>query len=121
MSTQSLERTAKALRVWQANPEMKLKDLTPKEYQAQYDRMIELQPEIQELEEKLTPLRNERDALETTLSKNTTRVRGGIRSYFGEDSDEYELAGGTRASERRKSGPKKSPKTGTSDGGTAAK
>jgi len=108
MSTTSLERTAKALRVWQANPEMKLKDLTTKEFQAQYDRMGELQPKIEELEEKLTPLRNERDALAKSMSKNTTRVRGGIRSYFGENSDEYELAGGTRASERRRTGPKKS-------------
>ncbi|MFT3870454.1 MAG: hypothetical protein QM715_18550 [Nibricoccus sp.] len=113
MSITSLERTAKALRVWQANPEMKLKNLTVKEFQAQYDRMGELEPDIEALEEKLTPLRNERDALADSMSKNTTRVRGGIRSYFGEDSDEYELAGGTRTSERRKSGPKKSKGTDT--------
>ena len=32
------------------------------------------------------------------------RSRSGIKGYFGENSTEYEIAGGTRASERKKTG-----------------
>ena len=35
-------------------------------------------------------------------SQLTTRARSGIRGFFGPDSDEYEQAGGTRTSERKK-------------------
>jgi hypothetical protein len=38
----------------------------------------------------------------------TTRALSGIRGYFGPDSDEYEQAGGTRTSERKK--PVRKPK-----------
>ena len=37
-----------------------------------------------------------------TLTALTTRALSGIRGFFGPDSDEYEQAGGTRKSERRK-------------------
>jgi hypothetical protein len=44
------------------------------------------------------------------------RARTGIKGYFGEDSNQYELAGGTRASQRKR------PTSRTnSDASTAAK
>lgn len=54
-----------------------------------------------------TPLRNERDDLKNILNDLTTQARSGIKGYFGADSTEYELAGGTRKSERKKAGPRK--------------
>ena len=57
-------------------------------------------------DDEITPLRNERDDLATKLNGYCTRARSGIKGYFGDNSTEYELAGGTRASERKKGGPK---------------
>ena len=46
----------------------------------------------------------------TNAGQVQTRGLSGIRAAFGPDSSEYEQAGGIRASERKKTGPKK-PKT----------
>lgn len=49
----------------------------------------------------LTPLINDRDDKALKLNAVLVQARKGIASRFGNDSDEYELAGGTRASERK--------------------
>lgn len=53
---------------------------------------------------------NEITADLTAAGQVQTRGLSGIRAAFGPDSNEYEQAGGIRASERKKTGPKK-PKT----------
>ena len=59
-------------------------------------------------------IRNDRDGLAIELKYMCVRVRVGMKGYFGADSSEYEQAGGTRASERkkpaRKAGPVPAPK-----------
>lgn len=88
--------------VWTINPDFKIKDLTLEQYGKQNTRLDKLLKDIKAKEDALTPLRNERDDLVKKLNANTTQARKGIAGYFGEDSSEYELAGGTRTSERKK-------------------
>lgn len=52
----------------------------------------------------LTPLLNNRNEQAALLNTVLVQGRKAIAGYFGEDSTEYELAGGTRKSERRTPG-----------------
>jgi len=47
-------------------------------------------------------------AQETVLKEWNERVLNGVGFKFGKDSSQYEMAGGTRKSERKKPSPKKS-------------
>jgi len=97
------------LKVWTANPEFKLKDVTLESFKAVAERFEGALTEIARHEEELKPLRNDRDDLAEKLNGLCTRTRAGIKGYFGENSTEYEAAGGTRSSERKKTGRKVKP------------
>jgi len=49
----------------------------------------------------LTDKRNQRDATNTALWDKVKRARNGIKANYGDDSSQYEMVGGTRASERK--------------------
>jgi hypothetical protein len=53
------------------------------------------------LENQMTALRNQRDALQQSTWDKVKRVRAAIRGIFGDDSSEYELVGGTRLSDKK--------------------
>jgi hypothetical protein len=94
------------LKVWQANPDFRLKDLTLAQLEQEERRLAEVLRKVEEHELSLVALFNERADLALKLHKDLIRVRSGIRGYFGENSSEYEQAGGTRTVERKRSGPK---------------
>lgn len=52
-------------------------------------------------------LYNECIAQETVLKEWNERVLNGVAFKYGKDSSQYEMAGGTRKSERKKPSPKK--------------
>jgi hypothetical protein len=56
---------------------------------------------------------NRLETKEDKLNDKSTRLLAAVGAHFGKNSDEYEKAGGTRTSERKKSGPR-----GRSGGGT---
>lgn len=93
------------LRVWTANAEFKLKDVTLASFQSDVQQFETLLKDIADKEEALKPLRNDRDELAAKLNNVCMRARSAIKGYFGDNSSEYELAGGTRTSERKKTGP----------------
>ncbi len=49
---------------------------------------------------------DERRAAVLQLRKDTKEIRTGVKAMFGDDSAEYAMVGGTRASERKKPGKK---------------
>jgi len=49
---------------------------------------------------------NELDALEAALREKNTRILSAAEARYGPDSSEYEQAGGTRKSDRKRPGPK---------------
>jgi hypothetical protein len=57
--------------------------------------------------QELGVLRNHRDDQTVKVNELCTRARSGVRAFFGPDSSEYELVGGTRTSERKK--PQRKP------------
>lgn len=62
---------------------------------------------LKELELELVDLRNQRDALYGEIWKKVKRLRAGVKALHGDDSSEYEMAGGTRLSERKPRSRKK--------------
>mgnify|MGYP003612689099 CR=1 FL=1 len=55
----------------------------------------------------LDDLYNECIAQETVLKEWNERILNGVGFKYGKDSSQYEMAGGTRKSERKKPSPKK--------------
>ena len=71
-------------------------------FQANATTLDTVLEDIAAKELELTPLRNQRDDLALQLNEVCTRARSGMKGYFGPNSSQYEQAGGTRASERKK-------------------
>jgi hypothetical protein len=90
------------LKVWTDNTDFKMKDVTLESFGADFEALEKVLDDIAELELKLTPLRNQRDDLARKINETTTRARSGMRGFFGPNSSQYEQAGGTRASERKR-------------------
>jgi len=55
-----------------------------------------------------TQKQNQLDAIENTLSEYNKRILKSAAGKFNEESDEYEMLGGTKPSDRKKRGGKKS-------------
>ena len=67
----------------------------------------ELKEKIKRLETELLSVRNERDAACIQIWKQVTRARAGVKAVYGDDSTEYQLAGGTRLRDRKRPRPRK--------------
>ena len=93
-------------KVWKANPTLTLgKDdekVALKDFQASVKALTDFNDEISDVRNQLTALINDRDTAAATLSGYNTRALSAIRGIYGPDSTEYDQAGGTRTSERKK-------------------
>jgi hypothetical protein len=58
--------------------------------------------QIASLEAQLTDLRNQRDSLFISIWDKLKRVRVGMKAIYGDDSSEYQMAGGTRRSDHKR-------------------
>ena len=96
-----------------ANPDFKLKSMTLDQFTAKTTVFEELLGTIAANGDELVTLRNGRDVQIDELDNLAMRIRAGIKGYFGDNSNEYELVGGTRASDRKK--PSSHVSTETSD------
>ena len=88
-------------RVWEANPNFALGDLTREKFKAELDALSESRARLEESKRQVTNLSNAVNERGETLLAYNTRVLSGIRAVFGPDSTQYEEAGGTRQSERK--------------------
>lgn len=89
-------------RVWNTNPDFKLKTVTLDQFNAKVAEFKALLDTIAEKDDALVTLRNDRNAQAAELSNLAVRARAGIKGFFGDNSNEYELAGGTPTSKRKK-------------------
>ena len=64
---------------------------------------------IDSLEAELIDLRNRRDRQIVSAWEMVKRVRDGMKGFYGDDSSQYEMVGGTRLSERKPPARKKVP------------
>ena len=103
---QTLEDSTGIEKVWKANSTMTLgrdsEKVALKDYQASIKAVTGANEEIEELRHQLSGLIDDRDDAALALSAYNTRARSAIRGIFGPDSTEYDQAGGTRTSERKK-------------------
>ena len=89
--------------VWSKHVQFTMNDVTLVEYKAAMMACQTNDDTVEAKRRELTAAMNQRNAANATLKNMSTRALSGIRGFFGPDSDEYELAGGTRTSERKKS------------------
>ena len=97
-----LAETEQVMKVWTANPAMSIIGLTPADVEAARASVAAVDASIEDLRHQLTGLLDRRNDQAAALNELVVRVRGAIKSNFGADSPEYEQAGGTRTSERKK-------------------
>jgi hypothetical protein len=98
-------------RVWTDNPTFALGEVTLPILQSKTTDLRQKRDRAETLRTQLTALTNELNAQAAELANITTRARSGFRAFYGPDSTQYEQAGGTRASERKRPSSKKSPST----------
>jgi hypothetical protein len=60
-----------------------------------------LESEISKLEIQLADKRNQRDLAYNSMWDKVKRIRAGVKANFGDDSQQFEMVGGTRTSERK--------------------
>ena len=99
---------------WKAfDATFKVGDLTCAALESEVNQALGLQDQIDALEKQLTDLRNQRDTKIASIWEKVKRVRNTVKGLFGDNSSQYELVGGTRLSERKKSVKKAPPATPT--------
>jgi hypothetical protein len=60
-----------------------------------------MEAEISKLEKQLADKRNQRDVLYLGIWDKVKRVRSGVKANYGDDSQQYEMVGGKRLSDRK--------------------
>ena len=109
-STAVLSDADKIEKVWGKNPSMSLGSesdpknpkVTHTDFEKAKTTVEGFNSQIEDLRSQLNDLLNKRNDSAKALAQLNTRALSAIRGIFGPDSSEYEQAGGTRSSERKK-------------------
>ena len=96
-------------RVWAENPSFSLGDITLAQFQTKIAELRNARGKAETLRTQLTALVNEANARSDDLAELVSRARSGFRAHYGPDSTQYEQAGGTRASDRKRPARKPRP------------
>ncbi len=100
--TDVLEQAQSVANAWdQINEEMTFGELNLASLNDDLGQAGPLQSQMDALETQLTDLRNQRDALFSSIWDKVKRVRASVKGIYGDDSSQYEMVGGTRLSERK--------------------
>ena len=94
------------VRVWEANADFKMGEVTLDTMKTSVSALRALRDKVEDRRTELTALLNQLHDDAKQLSKISTRARAGFRATYGPDSSQYEQAGGTRESERKRTGRK---------------
>ncbi len=98
-------------RVWTDNPTFSMGDVTLANLQSKITSLRQKRDQAETLRTQLTALTNELNEQTNEMATIITRARSGFRATYGPDSTQYEQAGGTRASERKRPKSKKTTPT----------
>ena len=110
--TDTLKQAQDVLIAWeQIDPGLTLGPLKLEEVSAEIEAVHALKIKISDLKITLINLRNQRDEAVLAVWDKVKRVRSGIKGLYGDDSTQYEIAGGTRRSEKKKPRRAASPST----------
>ena len=75
--------------------------VTPASLSADLTAAAPLEAEISKLERQLADKRNQRDLIYNAAWEKIKRIRSGVKAAYGDDSQQYEMVGGKRMSERK--------------------
>jgi len=100
-ANEALNEAQKIVDVWSVRP-FNMGEVTLEVFRTTMGNVADADAAVEAKRREMTGLADVRDDQIKTLQELTTRARSGIRSTFGPDSKEYEQAGGTRKSERKK-------------------
>lgn len=92
----------KICKVWTDNADFKMGEITLAKFTGACDALRDSHNEVEAKKLELTALINEREAQANLVQELTVRARSGFKSVYGLDSTQYEQAGGTRKSERKR-------------------
>src|SRR5437870_2947771 len=95
-------------RVWQENPTFTLGEVTLTSLQSKITTLKQKREQAEALRTQLMALKNELNDATAELAGINTRALSGFRATYGPNSTQYEQAGGTRASERKRPSKKSS-------------
>jgi hypothetical protein len=96
-----LVQTQKIVDTWTANQSFLVGGLTLQQLVDAQTRAARLSEAVEAKRVEMVGLANERDRAAQELMDIASRVRSGIRAFYGPDSTQYEQAGGVRRSERK--------------------
>jgi hypothetical protein len=98
-------------RVWQENPTFTLGEVTLVSLQGKITALRQKHDQAETLRTQLTALKNELSELTAEMASINTRALSGYRATYGPNSSQYEQAGGTRSSERKRPSKKSGSKS----------
>lgn len=98
-------------RVWADNPSFSLGELTLAQLQQKIRDLRTQRDATEALRTQLTAAINETNSKAVEVNAIVSRGRSGFRAFYGADSTQYEQAGGTRTSERKRPARKPKPTT----------
>lgn len=94
------------VRVWEANADFKMGEVTLDILKTSVSALRALRDTVENRRTELTALVNQLHDNSNQLSRIAARARAGFLATYGPDSSQYEQAGGTRESERKRTGRK---------------
>jgi hypothetical protein len=101
-ATDLLEQAKSVLNSWgQIDDQLAFGPLSTAALTMAIKRANSIDESITDLENKLTDMRNQREASNRELWNMLKRVRASFKGLYGDDSSQYEMVGGTRMSERK--------------------
>lgn len=89
-------------RVWEDNPTFVLGDVTLAQFRALITELRTQRDKTEDLRTQLTASVNDTNGKAEAVESISIRTRGGFRAFYGPNSTQYEQAGGTRASDRKR-------------------
>ena len=89
-------------KVWTDNSDFKMGEVTLTKFTGACDALREAHTEVEAKKLELTALINEREAQASAVQELIVRARSGFKSVYGPDSTQYQQAGGTRKSDRKR-------------------
>lgn len=95
------------VRVWSDNPAFSMGDVTLAQLATMIAELRTLRGQIEAARTQSTQLVNQSNDKLAAISSVASRARSGFRAFFGPDSSQYEQAGGTRKSERKRPAARK--------------
>jgi predicted nucleic acid-binding protein len=102
-------------RVWNENPTFALGEVTLAALQAKIAEARQKRDQLEALRMQMTALSNDLNERAAELASIRTRALSGFRAIYGPDSTQYEQAGGTRQSDRRRTQRRASNGSGDTD------